>query len=103
MQDFESLDDEQSTDEPAVMGIDRRNFVKLAVAAAATSGLTLKAVAQEARGGRGGTPAPPPIPLGQGEPPAWTFQAYPGGTGALLEKLAKERGRSAFDRAKFEV
>jgi Asp-tRNA(Asn)/Glu-tRNA(Gln) amidotransferase A subunit family amidase len=101
MQDFESLDEEQSTEEPVASGMDRRNFVKLAIAAAATSGLSLKAAAQQARGGQ--TPAPPPIPLGQGEPPAWAFQAYPGGTGALLEKLAKERGRAAFDRAKFEV
>ena len=29
--------------------------------------------------------------------------AYPGGTGAMLEKLARERGSAAFDRAKFEV
>ncbi len=28
---------------------------------------------------------------------------YPGGTGALMEKLAKERGRAAFDRAVFTV
>ncbi|MBO94214.1 MAG: amidase, partial [Opitutales bacterium] len=27
------------------------------------------------------------MPLGNGEPPAFQFQAYPGGTGALIEKL----------------
>src|ERR1043166_5978060 len=31
------------------------------------------------------------------------FQAWPGGTGALMEKLAKERGRAAFERATFTV
>jgi Asp-tRNA(Asn)/Glu-tRNA(Gln) amidotransferase A subunit family amidase len=42
-------------------------------------------------------------PLGNGEPPAIEFQAYPGGTGAYLEKLAKERGRGSFERVKFQV
>jgi Asp-tRNA(Asn)/Glu-tRNA(Gln) amidotransferase A subunit family amidase len=31
------------------------------------------------------------------------FQPYPGGTGALIEKLARERGRAAFERAAFTV
>ena len=31
------------------------------------------------------------------------FQPYPGGTGAMMEKLARERGRAAFDRAVFTV
>jgi Asp-tRNA(Asn)/Glu-tRNA(Gln) amidotransferase A subunit family amidase len=31
------------------------------------------------------------------------FQAWPGGTGALMEKLGKERGRAAFERANFSV
>ena len=41
--------------------------------------------------------------LGNGEAPALQFMPYPGGTGALMEKLARERGRSAFDRAVFTV
>ncbi len=41
--------------------------------------------------------------LGNGEAPALQFMPYPGGTGALLEKLARERGRAAFDRAVFTV
>ncbi len=41
--------------------------------------------------------------LGNGEAPALQFMPYPGGTGALLEKLARERGRGAFDRAVFTV
>jgi Asp-tRNA(Asn)/Glu-tRNA(Gln) amidotransferase A subunit family amidase len=31
------------------------------------------------------------------------FQPYPGGTGAYLEKIARERGREAFDRSRFTV
>jgi Asp-tRNA(Asn)/Glu-tRNA(Gln) amidotransferase A subunit family amidase len=31
------------------------------------------------------------------------FQAYPGGTGAYLERLARERGRQAFERTPFQV
>jgi Asp-tRNA(Asn)/Glu-tRNA(Gln) amidotransferase A subunit family amidase len=31
------------------------------------------------------------------------FQPYPGGTGAYLEKLARERGREAFERTRFTV
>src|SRR3990172_8993538 len=48
-------------------------------------------------------PPPPPVPLGNGEPPAEQFQPYPGGTGAMMEKLARERGRAAFDRSVFTV
>ncbi|HSA54668.1 MAG TPA: amidase [Gemmatimonadaceae bacterium] len=88
--------------------IDRRHFVKLAAAAAAasaTGGLAMPAAAQG--GGRAGQGSqqqpPPPIPLGNGEPPALQFQPYPGGTGAYLEKLARERGRAAFERATIAV
>jgi Asp-tRNA(Asn)/Glu-tRNA(Gln) amidotransferase A subunit family amidase len=31
------------------------------------------------------------------------FQPYPGGTGAYLEKIARERGRDAFERSRFTV
>ena len=34
---------------------------------------------------------------------SWTFQPYPGGTGALMEKLVNERGAAAFKRATFSV
>jgi hypothetical protein len=44
----------------------------------------------------------PPVPLGNGEPPALQFQPYPGGTGALMEKLVGERGAGAFDRAVYQ-
>ena len=93
---------------PLPPGLDRRRFLKLAVAAAATTGIApgvagtpLGLVAQvrgRGRGGRGQQEQPPPIPLGNGEAPALVFQAYPGGTGALLEKLV-DAGAAAADRA----
>jgi hypothetical protein len=43
------------------------------------------------------------VPLGNGEPVSWTFQPYPYGTGALMEKLIHERGAAAFARDVFTV
>lgn len=105
----------------ATSGIDRRQFMFFSMVAAAAS--TFGAQAAHAAGGGDlsaglmdswlppmDTPlglfqqqAAPPYPLGNGEAPALQFQAYPGGTGALMEKIAKERGRAAFDRAVFTV
>jgi hypothetical protein len=91
-------------------GIDRRQFMFLSlVAAAATAFGADRAHAQGAGGapaaagggGRAQQPQAPPVPLGNGEAPALQFQPYPGGTGALMEKLAKERGHAAFERAVF--
>ena len=84
--------------------IERRDFLKAAAAAAAGSAVvpapvssavaaTLPALPQEA----------PRVPLGNGEPPALQFQAYPGGTGALLEKLWRESGGSPFERAEVDL
>ena len=47
--------------------------------------------------------APPLPPLGNGEPVSWTFQPYPGGTGALMEKMVHEHGAAAFQRSVFYV
>lgn len=80
--------------------VDRRAFMRSALAGAATLGLSAPALAQ---GTGRGQQQPPPRPLGNGEPPAMVFQPYPGGTGAYLEKIARERGREAFDRARFTV
>src|SRR5690349_1139208 len=87
-----------------ILGMDRREFVflSLVTAAASTFGFGARALAQ------GGAPAqapqaPPPPPLGNGEALSWTFQPYPGGTGALMEKLVRERGAAAFQRATFTV
>ena len=102
----------------ASSGIDRRQFMYFSLVAAAAS--TFGAESARAMGAAVPSldewmpdvdapfslfqpPAQTPLALGNGEAPALTFQAYPGGTGALLEKLAKERGRAAFDRAVFTV
>ena len=85
-------------------GIERRDFLfwSLVTAAASTFGFGSRALAQ--------VPAPSgqapqePLPLlGNGEPVSWTFQPYPGGTGALMEKLIHERGAAAFQRSAFTV
>ena len=90
-------------------GLDRREFVRLVTAVAAFAGVAGAGAATAAAQGRAGGAAgqgqtqPPLPPLGNGEPPAMMFQAYPGGTGALLERLARERGRAAFDRSTFGI
>src|SRR5687768_18090204 len=98
----DTIDNGQSTDRT----FDRRGFVRNALGAAALAAVPTSLTAQ------GGTAPPatgrgadttPPRPLGNGEPPAMVFQPYPGGTGSYLEKLAKERGRDAFERERFTV
>jgi Asp-tRNA(Asn)/Glu-tRNA(Gln) amidotransferase A subunit family amidase len=85
--------------------VDRRSFVfmSLAAAAATTFGFGAKAAAQGAGGaGRGAQQAAtPPVPLDNMEEVSWTFQPYPGGTGALLEKTYREKGPAAFVRQPF--
>jgi hypothetical protein len=94
--------------------VKRREFVLLTLAAAAatTFGFGSKALAQAGGGGgaagaaagRGGQGAQtPPAPLADGVPISWTFQPYPGGTGALFEKLIAERGAAAFKRTPLAV
>jgi len=90
-------------------GVDRRHFLKLAAGAAAATGLapstlgTGRLAAQERPDRQERQEGPPPVPLGNGEPPAFAFQAYPGGTGALLERLWREGGGSPFQRSPFEI
>jgi hypothetical protein len=99
------VDEEQS-------GMDRRQFMFLSLVAAAATAFgaersraqgTPAGAAGAAGAGRGQQPQAPPVPLGNGEATALQFQPYPGGTGALMEKLAKERGHAAFERAVFTV
>ena len=95
----------------ALSGVGRREFLFMSMVAAAAS--TFGAHVVRAQGGGGGARAAaaaaqqqqtvPPFPLGNGEPPAEQFMPYPGGTGALMEKLVKERGAKAFDRSPFKV
>lgn len=88
-------------------GLDRRTFLATtaAAAAAATVGISGAAGAEEAAaGGPAAAPTQGPFQqaampaLGNGEMIATNFSAYPGGTGALLEKVVRERGAAAFRR-----
>ncbi|MEP7384040.1 MAG: amidase [Gemmatimonadota bacterium] len=103
--DLASLD----YNEDAPGALDRRHFLFFSlVSAAATSfgmsgNLQAQARALGTRMPQGQQPQPPPYPLGNGEPPALQFQPYAGGTGALMQRLARERGAAAFERASFEV
>jgi len=90
--------------------LDRRKFVfmTLATAAASTFGFGARAVAQGggvaisgSRGGPNSQQARTPVPLDNMEAVSWTFQPYPGGTGALLEKTYREKGVAAFERQPF--
>ncbi|MEO7103569.1 MAG: amidase [Gemmatimonadaceae bacterium] len=91
-------------------GIDRRQFVFYSLAAAAATTLGIKPALAESRGGAaGGSTWRPqslqqetPLPLGNGEAPALQFQPYPGGTGALMQKLVRQHGAAAFDRGTYE-
>ena len=89
-------------------GLDRRHFMFLSlVSAAATAfGVPASVRAEGIAGVRTRQqqqPQPPPLALGNGEAPALQFMPWPAGTGALMEKLARERGRAAFDRGTFTV
>src|SRR5438105_9737141 len=103
------IEAEELAGELELAGVDRREFVflSLAAAAATTFGFGARALAQAPTGAAGAAgvqpPQAPPPPLGNGEPVSWTFQPYPGGTGALMEKLINERGPAAFQRATFTV
>ena len=98
-------------------GVDRRQFMFYSLVAAAAS--TFGAQAAGAQGamarasgigsltsGASQPPQPPqvpPVPLGNGEAPAMQFMPYPGGTGALMEKVVRERGAAAFTRTPHAV
>ena len=94
--------------------IERRRFLATA-AAAATAGTMRPGIlgGSESSPGAAAPPAPPLqapqqeppplIPLGNGEPPALQFQAYPGGTGALMEKLWRDSGGNPFERTDIDI
>ena len=93
-------------------GIRRRGFLKVAAAATAAGTLDPRAlVAATEAVPVFGAPVPEGlreavqeevIPLGNGEPPALQFQAYPGGTGALLEKYWRA-GMNPFEKTPIDV
>lgn len=106
----------QDHDEEAT-GIDRRQFMFYSLVSAAATTFGASAVQAQRALAAGGVShfgddgirsliqqqPLTPVALGNGEAPALQFQPYPGGTGAIMEKLARERGRAAFDRAMFTV
>ncbi|WP_419948770.1 amidase [Candidatus Palauibacter sp.] len=97
-------------------GIRRRGFLKVAAAATAAGALdprtlvaagTVEAGASRTAGPLAAQTARQAsqeevIPLRNGEPPALQFQAYPGGTGALLEKYWRA-GMNPFERTPIEI
>jgi Asp-tRNA(Asn)/Glu-tRNA(Gln) amidotransferase A subunit family amidase len=83
-------------------GVDRRTFMLLSLAATAAGTLGVDSTRAQGAGATA-QQQQPPVPLGNGEAPAVQFQPYPGGTGAMMEKLARERGRAAFERSVFTV
>jgi Asp-tRNA(Asn)/Glu-tRNA(Gln) amidotransferase A subunit family amidase len=91
--------------------VERRDFLKAAAAAAATGAITPAALVAGETGStasalqrqRFQSQEAPPIPLGNGEPPALQFQAYPGGTGALMEKLWREHDGNPFARTPIAI
>jgi hypothetical protein len=86
-------------------GVDRRTFMLMSLTATAAGTLGVASTRAQGAGAppQQQSPPPPPVPLGNGEAPALQFQPYPGGTGAMMEKLARERGRAAFERSVFTV
>ncbi len=98
-----------------ITGVDRRQFMFYSLVAAAATTFGASAVEAQRSKATGVTPglsdrvvrsllAQPTLePLGNGEVPALQFQPYPGGTGAAIEQLARERGYPAFERTVFTV
>ena len=90
-------------------GVDRREFLFMSMIAAAASTFGAHVVRAQGAGSSAAAPASaqqPQVPallLGTGEPPAEQFMPYPGGTGALMEKLVREHGPRAFERSHFTV
>ncbi len=92
-------------------GVDRRAFLFLSLTAAAATfgapalgGPALRAQARTAPGASpGAARTAAQLSLGNAVPPAEQFMPYPGGTGALMEKMVREHGPAAFERSTFRV
>lgn len=91
--------------------LERRKFLKAAAAAAAVGSVPtllgaaeVPAAAGHLRTAHGGADLLQEAALlGNGEAPALQFQAYPGGTGALLDKLWREHGPEAFEHQPISI
>ena len=111
----------RKTPPPAGNPIERRRFLATAAAAAAVGALRPEPLPAATAGARGALPGsgpledgaatvqvppqevPAPVPLGNGEAPAMHYQAYPGGTGALMEKLWHETDGNPFARTEIDI
>ena len=89
---------------------ERRRFLKAAaatVAGCAAGGGRARLMGREATATAALSVQPdtdaPALRLGNSEPPASHFQAYPGGTGTLMEKLWKESDGNPFERRVIEI
>ena len=82
--------------------VERREFLKATAVVAAAGSMNPSALFASDRASLVRLVAqqqdPQSIFLGNGESPALSFQAYPGGTGSLMEKLWAEHGPALFER-----
>lgn len=106
--------DARSEELADLTGVDRRAFLFMSLTAAAATTFATPTLAAQAttramvpgitpRTAPRPQPAVEPFPLGNAEPPVEQFMPYPGGTGALMERLVRERGAAAFERSPFQV
>ncbi|CAN5706587.1 amidase [soil metagenome] len=94
------IEPNRSQEDHVVPAMERRDFLRSAVVAAA-AGILVPGQLQALSPSRGPArmrTASQDTGLGNAEPPALQFQAYPGGTGALMEKLWREHGGNPFER-----
>ncbi|MCG8469366.1 MAG: amidase [Gemmatimonadetes bacterium] len=87
----------RNTGLPTSRTLERRDFLRVAAASAAACALDPATLAGDPVPARQAAPQEAPLPLGNGEAPAIQFQAYPGGTGALMEKWWRD-GANPFER-----
>jgi len=83
-------------------GLSRRDFLRTAAVLGAGGVLVPAGLEADAPSGPRLIGARQLPGLGNAEPPAFQFQAYPEGTGALLERLWRDRGTPPFERTPLE-
>lgn len=83
--------------------IQRRTFLKTAAGAAVATTVGPEGLPAAGRIGPGPAAQAADTTLGNAEPPALHFQAYPGGTGSLLERLWREHDGNPFERRPIDV
>jgi Asp-tRNA(Asn)/Glu-tRNA(Gln) amidotransferase A subunit family amidase len=81
----------------------RRDFLRAAIVGVAAGAIDPSRVVAGPKPPRAPLQQATPFALGNGEPPALQFQAYPGGTGSLMEKLWREHGDAMFRRSPIEL